>query len=133
MGIGAERKRHWTVRSRLAGWFLGSVAGSLVVALPDDDARVLSLSRTHGPSPVDLLGIGVLVIACLPVAALLWSSRAAVRGKWAVVAAVLGLTGLLLLGASIAGDTGREWLLAVALLITAQLVALGAVRRGAGA
>lgn len=55
------------------------------------------------------------------VAALLWSSRAAVRGKWAAGAAVLGLTGLLLLGVSIAWDTGREWLLAAALLIAARL------------
>lgn len=115
--------------SRLAGWFLGSLVGAHVVALPDDDARVFSLSRTHGPSPLDLLGVGVLIAAWLPVAALLWSSSAAVRGRWAVGTAGLGLTGLLLLGITIARDSGREWLLAGALLIGAQLVALGAVRR----
>lgn len=64
-------------------------------------------------------------------AALLWSSRAAVRGKWAVSAAALGITGLFLLAASIVWGDGWEWVPGAALLVAAQLVALGAVRSGA--
>lgn len=62
--IGAQREGYGSARSTVKLWFLGSVAGALVVALPDNDARVFSLSQTHGPSTVDLLGMGVLVIAC---------------------------------------------------------------------
>ena len=45
-------------RRVLAGWLIGSALGALLVALPDADNRVLSLSETHGPSPVDLAGTG---------------------------------------------------------------------------
>lgn len=115
------------MRSRLAMWFLGSLLGAVVIGLPDDHVRVLALSRTHEPSLVDLLGVALLFAVWAPVVALLWSSRAATRGRWAVAAAVLGSAGLLLLGITIARDTGREWLLAAALLVGAQLVALGAI------
>ncbi len=112
------------MRSSLALWALGSLAGALVVALPDSDDRVLSFSRTHGPSLVDLIGVGILIAAWLPVAALLWSARAAVRGAAAAGAAVLVAAGVPLLAVSITGDTGREWLLGAAMLIGAQLLAL---------
>jgi hypothetical protein len=57
-------------------WAIGSVVGSVLIILPDSDARVFSFSRTHGPSTVDLIGMTVMVGAWLPLVALIWCANA---------------------------------------------------------
>ena len=118
--------RQTTIR-RLVIWIAGSIIGALVVAVPDDDARIFSLSPSHGPSAVDLLGIAIMVVAWLPIVALLWTARSALRGKWAVIAALLAAAGLLVLLVSIAADMDRQWMLGAAMLVGAQLLALAAI------
>jgi hypothetical protein len=90
---------------------------------------VFSLSATHGPSVVDLIGIGV-VGAWLPVAALLWSARGCLRSTASLGAGTLAAVGLGVLWVSIAGDTGGEWVLAVALLVLGQLLAVRGIEAG---
>jgi hypothetical protein len=88
--------------STLLAWVVGSAAGVLVMSLPERGDRVFSLSAAHGPSVVDLIGVGLLAAVGLGV---LW--------------------------VSIAGDTGREWLVGVALLVLGQLVAVRVIEAGA--
>lgn len=115
------------VAVRIGIWVAGSAMGAAIVALPDADKRVVSLSETHGPSALDAVGIAVLLAAWLPVAALLWRSRAALRSTGGAVAALLAVLGAVVLALTIAWDTGAEWLVGAALLVAAQAVALGAV------
>ena len=118
---------------RSVGWLVGSAVGGLVVALPDSGERVFSFSETHGPSPIDLVGMAVLVGSWLPVAVLLPSLwRTARRGvAWAAgVLAVLGVAALIV---TIGADVGWWWLAAVAMLVVAQLVLVLAGWRAASA
>ncbi|MEU5724487.1 hypothetical protein ABZ783_22025 [Micromonospora sp. NPDC047738] len=117
------------VRSRLLGWLVGSAVGGLLLALPDTGPRVFSFSRTHGPSAADLVGMVVVVVAWLPVGWLIWRHRRALRGRTGRLAAGLALVGVALLAVTIRADLGLWWLLAVTLLVAAQLFALASIAR----
>ncbi|HET6563579.1 MAG TPA: hypothetical protein VFG72_17050 [Marmoricola sp.] len=119
------RRRLRSVGGRTATWLVGSAVGATIIALPDTDDRVFSLSRTHGPSGVDLVGVAVLLLGWAPVAALLWSSRRRLAGGPGRLAATLALVGVAWLVATVAADVAGLWLVGVALLTAAQLVALG--------
>ena len=114
---------------RVAAWLLGSAAGAAVIALPDSDDRVVSISQTHGPSLVDLIGMIIVLVAWLPVVALLWSHRALLRGRAARLAAWLVVVGTVLLVITIGYDLGPIWLLPVVLLVVAQLLAVAVITR----
>lgn len=125
-----------SIRRRVLLWLLGSLFGALVIALPDDGPRLFSLSASHGPSAVDLLGIAIMIAAWLPVVLLLWTNRAALRGGWAAAAGLLGGIGALMLSIAIAVDAGSEWMIGASLLIVAQLLAvavIGTARRNGSA
>lgn len=112
------------MKRRTAVWLAGSAVGALVIALPDSDERVMSFSRTHGPSAVDLLGVVVLLAAWAPVAATLWSSRAELIGRPGRRSGVLAVVGSAWLVVTVATDVAGAWLVGVALLVAAQLTAL---------
>ena len=98
--------------------------GAVVVALPDSDQRVFSFSRTHGPSPLDLLGVAVLVGCWLPIAVVLppsWRAMDAVRARFAAACAVLGAAALVV---TIGADLGWLWILAAGALLVAQITVL---------
>jgi hypothetical protein len=107
-------------------WLVGSAVGAVVVALPDPDNRVFSLSRTHGPSPLDLVGVVILIGCWLPAAAMLPRLWRAVPRAAARLAAILALVGALGLTLTIGADLGGTWLIAVAALVTAQIVLIAA-------
>jgi hypothetical protein len=111
---------------RMLLWLVGSVVGAIVVALPDSDNRVFSLSRTHGPSPLGLVGVVILIGCWLPVAALLPRLWRAAPRTTAGLAAVLALVGALGLILTIGADLGWTWFIAVAALVTAQIVLIAA-------
>lgn len=119
------------VRRAATAWLAGSGLGAAVVALPDGGPRLVSLSRTHGPSLLDAAGIVVLLAAWVPVLAVLWAGRALLAGRPGVVPAVLAAVGCAVLVASVVGDTGAEWLLGVLLLLAGQGLALLVVARRA--
>jgi hypothetical protein len=108
-------------------WLLGSLVGAAIIALPDSDDRLFSLSRTHGPSPVDLLGMLVLLVAWIPIPAILWRRRRALRGGAAIAIAVLAVAGVVGLVVTVGFDLGRVYLVPVMVLLLAQLLALRAV------
>lgn len=114
------------MKGRISTWLAGSVVGAAVLALPDEGPRVFSFSETHGPSAVDLVGMLVLVAAWVPVAVLIWSERASLRGGWGRGAAVLGVAGTVVLVMAISLDLGGWWIGAVPALVVAQLMALHA-------
>ena len=124
-------RRRRSAYARLAIWLLGSAVGAAIVALPDSDDRVFSFSDTHGPALVDLLGVVIVVLAWLPVAALLWSHRGLLRGPAARWVAVLVLVGAVLLVAAIGYDWGSVWLVPAALLMVAQVLAVAIIARRA--
>ena len=107
-------------------WLVGSAIGVIVVALPDSDNRVFSLSRTHGPSPLDLTGVVVLIGCWLPAAAMLPRLWRAAPRTTAGLAAVLALVGALGLILTIGADLGWTWLIAVGALVTAQIILIAA-------
>ena len=118
------RQRAAKVLRRIWMWLAGSAVGGAVLALPDEGPRIFSFSRTHGPSAVDLVGMLVLVAAWVPVALLLWSERASLRGGWSRGAAVLAVVGTTLLVVTISRDLRGWWIGAVVVLVAAQLMAL---------
>ena len=117
----------WTVRRRLIVWLVGSVVGVAIVALPDSDDRLFSLSRTHGPSPVDVLGMLVLLAAWIPIPAALWRRRQAIHGGAAVAITVLAVAGVVGLTVAVGFDLGPLYLVPVLVLVVAQLLALRVV------
>jgi hypothetical protein len=117
------------MRRVVAWWLAGSALGAGIVALPDDDDRVLSLSATHGPSAVDLVGTLVLVAAWLPVPATLWRRRDRVPRRTWLAASALLVVGVVWLVTTIGLDAGWWWLPAVALLVAAQVLLLAAAGR----
>ena len=106
-------------------WAVLSAIGAAVVALPDGDNRLFSLSRAHGPSPVDALGALVLIAGWLVFAAALWRRRARIArrigtppGRATTFALGLG-AGLLV--ASATGDFAYWWAVGATLLVAGQL------------
>ena len=119
------------------------VVGSVVVALPDSDRRLVSLSEEHGPSPLDAVGIAVLLVGWLVAARELWARRHAVlrqAGRRGTVAAsfATGL-GVGFLVASVFGEFAWWWAIGAALLAAVQVAAFLMLRgdatlgRGRGA
>ena len=111
-----------SARRRVSLWIGGSLIGAAIVALPDSGERVFSLSRTHGPSPLDLLGVTVLIGSWIPVAVVLpslWRAAGRVAARLSAALAAIGAVGLAI---TIATDMGGLWLIAVAMLVAAQLI-----------
>jgi hypothetical protein len=107
-------------RTALALWAGLTLAGGLLVALPDDDRRVFSLSQGHGPAALDLAGMGLVLAALGFYAAGLVLGRRGLRARDAAVAAALYLPATALAAWSVATDAGAWWLLGVAGALGAQ-------------
>ena len=113
-------------------WIAGSVVGAAIVALPDSGERVFSFSRTHGPSPLDLLGVAMLLGSWLPIALLLpslWRATGAAAARSAAGIAVIGAAGLV---STIRADMGWMWLVAAAALVVSQIILIADGWRIAG-
>ncbi len=124
-----RRSPGWTIRRRLVVWLVGSMVGVAIIALPDSDDRLFSLSRTHGPSPADALGMLVLLAAWVPVPAILWRRRRALHGRVGSAVGVLAVGGVVGLAVAVGLDLGPVYLLPVVALLLAQLLALRIVAR----
>lgn len=117
---------------RLKSWgvWCALVAGGVaLMALPDDDVRVFTISRTHGPAALDAVGIVLVLVAWVLLVAGVWTRRSRLprhAGWWARIGASL-VGGLGLVAWSVLGDRGRWWLLGIALAGGAQVVAACAV------
>jgi hypothetical protein len=107
-------------------WLACTLAGSLLIALPDPDRRLFSISDDHGPGLVDFAGAVVLLAGWIVLDAQIWRGRhrlLSLRRPRLVLLAGAALLGALLVAWSVARDAGLWWLLGAALLAGAQLVA----------
>lgn len=115
------------------GWMAWSalvVTGLVIVALPDDDARLFSISRLHGPSAVDTIGIIFILAAWLVLLAVIWRGRACLpRGRvWRILGWSSFVVGTAVTAWSVLGDHGSWWVLGAALLAGLQVTAAATVR-----
>lgn len=109
-----------------AGWLFLSLAGTVLIALPDPDRRLFSISESHGPGVMDLVGALVLATGWAILDVHIWRGRhrlLALRRPLLLLLVVAALGGALLVGWSVERDAGLWWLLGVALLAGVQLAA----------
>lgn len=113
------------MRAYLLIWLVLSVIGGIVIALPDSGNRVISFSAAHGPTLLDLIGIGILAVGWLIFLRAAWQQRRLVirRASPRLAGFVLFLVGLGsgLIIASVAGDFPYWWVVGAALLVLAQV------------
>lgn len=101
------------------------VSGIVVVALPDNNPRLFSLSTEHGPSPLDVLGLLLIFIPY----ALMIGQVIKNRRQWQFlqttklfqVGLFLAGLGLGLIIASVIGDHLYWWVYGAIFLIMVQL------------
>ena len=107
-------------------WLLCSVVGTILVALPDPDRRVFSISDGHGPGVVDLAGALILSAGWAILDVQIWRGRRRLRSAHRRHLLLLGfaaVAGACLAVWSIERDEGMWWLFGVVLLAGAQLAA----------
>ena len=106
-------------------WLLCSLAGVVLIALPDQDRRLFSISEGHGPGVMDLVGAVVLTAGWVVLDVQIWRGRRRILSMGRARLLVLGLAGLggaVVLGWSVERDAGVWWLLGVGVLAGVQLV-----------
>lgn len=110
-------------------WSALVVTGLVIIALPDDDARLFTISRLHGPSAVDAIGILFILAAWLVVVAVIWRGRARLpRGPaWRILGLSSFVVGTAVTAWSVLGDHGSWWVLGAALLAALQVTAAATV------
>ena len=119
----APARRH--MRFGLCGWFALSLIGTVVVILPDQGARVLSLSNDHGPSASDSIGVIVLLVGWLCLLVPLLRARRLVPKPRLVLMAFCA--GLVVTAWSVLLDAGLWWILGVTLAAGVKVAAASAV------
>jgi hypothetical protein len=108
--------------------------GVIVVALPDDDNRIFSISDSHGPALMDLAGLTLVLVPWLllaTIALIKWRAvlqRLGRRLITALLAAVL--IGTLVLVVSFRSGSGH-WLTGAAISFVGQMVLIVAAFRKA--
>ena len=118
------------MRRRLAAWLLLSLVGVVLVALPDEDDRLFSLSEAHGPSQLDAVGSVLLVVGWAIVAPAIWSGRSRLRQRRFFEFGLFGLgLGAGLVVASAAGDFAWWWAIGACILVVVQALAVAALLR----
>ena len=121
------------MRAALVVWAACSAVGVAIVALPDDGPRIVSFSEAHGPSALDALGIGFLLVGWAAFVAALWRRRERVAARagtgWALGGPfALGL-GAGLVIASAASDYPHWWVVGASVLLVVQVLAAYAAAR----
>jgi hypothetical protein len=56
-------------------WLFLSLAGTVLIAMPDPDRRLFSISEGHGPGATDLVGALVLTIGWVALDVQIWLGR----------------------------------------------------------
>lgn len=110
-----------SLRRGMAVWLVLSVAGAMIVAVPDQGARIVSFSPRHGPSAIDAIGVGVLLAGWVAFLVPLWNLRADIQGRRPM--ALGAVVGVGITVWSVGTDSGRWWMLGAAILVAVQLAA----------
>lgn len=113
---------------RWGWWAACTVVGTVIIALPDRDDRLVSFSRGHGPSPLDAVGVLIVLAGWLVLAAALWSGRHhLVGGRRSSAVALSAGFGAGLLVASVMADFAHWWAVGALVLTTLQVGAALAI------
>ena len=115
-------------------WALLNLAGITLLALPDSDRRVFSISRSHGPAPADLAGAVLLIAGWGLLNLWTWERRRAlgsVPTGWKTCLLVSALAGAGLIVWSVSQDRGSWWLLGASLVAAVEVAAADLAGRGA--
>lgn len=106
-------------------WSLLVLAGVVLIALPDDDVRLFDISRGHGPSLVDGVGILLILVAWMLLLGSVWRRRSRLprSAAWRARVGASLLAGAALTAWSVLGDHGSWWMLGAALLGAPQVMA----------
>ena len=86
--------------------------GLAVLAWPEQDSRMfLTLSERHGPSTLDLIGLAIILVGYVPMAARVWARRKPLQSRFG--ASWLGMIALVLVswGGIVAGLVAERELL----------------------
>lgn len=126
---------------KLSGWVawaLLTAVGGLVIALPDGGPRLVSFSRTHGPSLLDAVGIVLILLGWSVLWRTLWTYRHFMprSRRWRVTALGVLVVAVGVCAWSITTDSGMWWAVGAAAAGLVQAVAAAAVtvsRRASGA
>lgn len=98
--------------------------GFIVVALPDSGPRLFSISREHGPSLQDGIGLMLLLVAYALLVAGAWRNKGKLKAYYHSTFFRTGLflagLGLGLVIASVAGDFSAWWVVGVIFLVVVQ-------------
>jgi hypothetical protein len=135
----ADRVRATATLREMRNRLLVAVAlvaiGSAVVALPDSGRRLVSLSKEHGPSALDAVGVVILLLGWVLAAKELWARRRMVLRRAGhrrtVVASFATGLGSGLLVASVFGDFVWWWAIGAAVVAAVQVAAFMALRSDA--
>jgi len=95
-------------------WAAATLVGAVLMALPDNNDRVLTFTEDHGPALVDTVGMLLVVAGFAAYVAALVLARRRVRRADALVALVGYLGGTALTAWSVSTDTGWWWALGLA-------------------
>lgn len=116
---GLPRRRIW------ATWAVCNAVGVAIVVLVDDDARLVTLGRDHGPSPSEAVGVLLVIVGwiTLDVSTL----RSWPRTRWSTraerAAVALMLVGVGALVPTVVWGSGATWLVGATLLGGTQVAA----------
>lgn len=107
------------------------LAGAVVVALPDAGDPLVRFSRTHGPSPVDAVGIALILAGWSVLLGGVWRRRGRLprTRAWRVPTVASLAAGAGLTAWSVLGDHGAWWVVGAVLLAAPQVAAGVAVTR----
>lgn len=101
------------------------VAGLIIVILPDNNQRLFSLSKDHGPSLQDAIGILMILIPYVYFLFKVWRVRekiVALRNTpFFIPALILFLLSMVVLVVSILNDLGWWWLPAASIMALLQV------------
>lgn len=121
-----ETSEEQPVKSAMAAWILLSAIGVAIIALPDDDRRLVSLSEAHGLSALDAAGIGFLLAGWLVFVGALVRRRGTIVARLqgdrhVIVLPFVAGVGIGLVVASVASEFDGWWVVGAGLLIVVQL------------
>ena len=101
-------------------------AGIVIVALPDSGRRIFSISRAHGPSLQDAMGLVLVFIGYTWFLIQAWKQREKIlqyknRLSFKLIASLM-IVGITLIIVSVINDYGYWWLCGAVILIVLQSV-----------
>jgi hypothetical protein len=100
------------------------IIGFVIVALPDADERLFSMSQAHGPSGMDAAGLIILLIGYAGIINEAWKNRARIiryqQSTYFKAGLFLLGAGLGLIIASVMNDYKYWWVFGIAILVFIQ-------------